>query len=1472
LNKLLVSCSDLKSVFHLIVSWLRSLFEESREIQNLIVRHKLEYPAVSRVNRLLCLDSHTPINFYATPRGPKLSESSDDEDEAEEDYSADETAENHSELEESASSSDTSYSDEEVEGAHEEENRTGALIVSNALLLAGRRLVSSTPRFLSTERPGPLSAGTQEFDAISKSSTETTNKLKSIDASDLRETESWLDSNLFANGIFAAGVTTSTDKTTNDSSLLAQWTLLRQLTDAPNGAGDAHVLVHIMKKYVREDQGMLAGPNHAVHATCAALIWHEGLGAEALEIVAGNSRASSGQGKNVKPSSAFQHVWKLGQSMRLVYPNNADENDEIDSDGVAAPVTGSSISSLGNKEKSIGSSLAGDTDLEDAIVSPFLPIKLMKQYSLPVQDHGQGPLLPNTLAAVRRARLLLGYLPASLVQDIVTDSSSFSGPYFHRLSEASNKFNKRTRMIHAEHNSQESYRLKSGRVYSIVQNILKFIQYGPDADVFRKIAEYRKEEMLSRTRGLVDTKSILSNLSNDLHGVVTDDDVRYVADILFTLRSSIGSVSNPGVPPSMQPKTSKALGLADPLANDPAKRTHFLTNLGGGGKDANHRIITEWTQIVEVMSSIGMQCLSLLPTAANPGRKANLPTLATKQSLELATVSVAATIAVDFQEEDLVYVGSTVNFLKAATQSIHSFAVRKAGCILLELFVHLCSNALQSHLQNEIFFYNATKSAQLAVDNCQTVMVSQQLLREILSYLSDSFSHSVEDHVNVIVSANSSEMVRNDALFPITQVAKLFSGVIPCDPMEEGVAVQCKQLMRVERQRQGRQRALDRVRSIANHSFSFWLYVPADCSSGLIITRLMGTIAPLSFFSVRLIEHKLCVLIGDKSSIGTVDPIPTSGISGNNLISLSSDAVTNAMHGVNLKTFEGITVTSSDRIPKDCWVQVGFTFDTKDEVCYLYVDGSISQYTMLSQQLAAAPFPYPELFYEEINQDRHIDSTDAEIENDETSEHSSCQPFTVGQVPATFATVGRAAQCWVANLCISNRALSLIDYARLGCETCPSSFDVLSARAVNGSQQLIVTSDDSGILCSNPSTGLQAATAYIAIPEVREECAATVRVLRNSNKSVFSVGLVSTEATAVSSTSQLFDGSCDTFGVQISSGGISDVATYRSLSKGQDMAPDSARGEVLKSSISCTNEFQFSLVINMNTKTFSVACDGCDGESVGGNFAFNIADSMASKAAQTSGRSGSGKTSQSVNSGRKLFIGVTLQPGQQAKLLFDDIRSVKRGSNGLELEGGSSAISSQDLLEGDTCQAVANWDPELSDQQRLEISSFDTVVYFPAHTSLVSNSKFSGPAVAARITAPRSSITVMIGRNIPLQGFLSIGLARISRDAPKLGALGLPSLHSPDRYASLAGGSLSHISSAVAEAVAAATEADKLIKYVQQFFNTDSNFGTQANSWGIVDSRKGKKYTKIFAGPANKFVEQKTTMIRHKFAVVAVKG
>jgi hypothetical protein len=123
-----------------------------------------------------------------------------------------------------------------------------------------------------------------------------------------------------------------------------------------------------------------------------------------------------------------------------------------------------------------------------------------------------------------------------------------------------------------------------------------------------------------------------------------------------------------------------------------------------------------------------------------------------------------------------------------------------------------------------------------------------------------------------------------------------------------------------------------------------------------------------------------------------------------------------------------------------------------------------------------------------------------------------------------------------------------------------------------------------------------------------------------------------------------------------------------------------------------------------------------------------------------------------------------------------------------------------------------------------------------------------------------------------LQGFLSIGLARISRDAPKLGALGLPSLHSPDRYASLAGGSLSHISSAVAEAVAAATEADKLIKYVQQFFNTDSNFGTQANSWGIVDSRKGKKYTKIFAGPANKFVEQKTTMIRHKFAVVAVKG
>lgn len=48
-----------------------------------------------------------------------------------------------------------------------------------------------------------------------------------------------------------------------------------------------------MRARVAEDQGSVEAVNQAVYATCAALIWHQGLGGEALAVVEGRVKMPS---------------------------------------------------------------------------------------------------------------------------------------------------------------------------------------------------------------------------------------------------------------------------------------------------------------------------------------------------------------------------------------------------------------------------------------------------------------------------------------------------------------------------------------------------------------------------------------------------------------------------------------------------------------------------------------------------------------------------------------------------------------------------------------------------------------------------------------------------------------------------------------------------------------------------------------------------------------------------------------------------------------------------------------------------------------------------------------------------------------------------------------------------------------------------------------------------------------------------
>lgn len=170
-----------------------------------------------------------------------------------------------------------------------------------------------------------------------------------------------------------------------------------------------------MKKFIREDQGSEAGPNHAVHATCAALIWHEGLAEEALDIV-----ISSLNGVNdIRPSTALQLVWKRSQTMRSIFPEtDPDDEEEYNlSQSRINPYTSASLTSsfspltnmsVDNNPDSIPST---NENMSEQQVPPQRGPSLRKQFSLPTQSP---ILLPATLAAVRRARLLLSYYPATV--------------------------------------------------------------------------------------------------------------------------------------------------------------------------------------------------------------------------------------------------------------------------------------------------------------------------------------------------------------------------------------------------------------------------------------------------------------------------------------------------------------------------------------------------------------------------------------------------------------------------------------------------------------------------------------------------------------------------------------------------------------------------------------------------------------------------------------------------------------------------------------------------------------------------------------------------------------------------------------------------------------------------------------------------------------------------------------------------
>ena len=107
----------------------------------------------------------------------------------------------------------------------------------------------------------------------------------------------WLESPLFSHGIIDC------------SEVLNAPDHQFMLNFIENPAGDdCGRLVKFMQQRVLSDRtGSSKRINHAVHAACAALLWHHGLAAEGLAIV---------EGKRASPSVEMVKVWSLGQKIR----------------------------------------------------------------------------------------------------------------------------------------------------------------------------------------------------------------------------------------------------------------------------------------------------------------------------------------------------------------------------------------------------------------------------------------------------------------------------------------------------------------------------------------------------------------------------------------------------------------------------------------------------------------------------------------------------------------------------------------------------------------------------------------------------------------------------------------------------------------------------------------------------------------------------------------------------------------------------------------------------------------------------------------------------------------------------------------------------------------------------------------------------------------------------------------------------
>ncbi|CAM9186377.1 unnamed protein product, partial [Phaeothamnion confervicola] len=173
--------------------------------------------------------------------------------------------------------------------------------------------------------------------------------------------------------------------------------LLEEVVEAEVDTATAGTkLCNMMRKAVREDQGTILPINKAVHATCAALLWHTGLSIDAMALATGKVKS---------PSKALAKVWRGAQKMRqfFVYGDVRDAIErEREAQRQAAMVAGGGGGGGGN-----GSGGGGGGSADDA-----LPIPILARGPSVYEGAEERVVEEISAAIVARARFLLS-LPSN---------------------------------------------------------------------------------------------------------------------------------------------------------------------------------------------------------------------------------------------------------------------------------------------------------------------------------------------------------------------------------------------------------------------------------------------------------------------------------------------------------------------------------------------------------------------------------------------------------------------------------------------------------------------------------------------------------------------------------------------------------------------------------------------------------------------------------------------------------------------------------------------------------------------------------------------------------------------------------------------------------------------------------------------------------------------------------------------------